>query len=444
MSLSDLFRLSRRDLLYYGVLGALLAATCIWVSFRFLQPIPPRRIVLASGPEFSLYHLQAQRYKEVLAPEGVTVEVRMTAGAGENLRLLLDPKSGVDIAFTQGGLAQFPEADALVMLASIYYEPLWIFVRRGERIDALAALAGKRITLDVPGSGTQALAIQLLAASGVTSANATFLRTSADGAAAALKLRHVDASLMVGGVRTPAILSALTDPALELVSLAQADAYPQRYSFLTRRTLHAGTIAFVPLTPPSDVALISTEAMLAARDGLHPAIVNLLLEHIRDLHDDQGYFEAPGEFPNIEQVDLRVSPDAVRHKRFGPNLLYRYLPFWVATVFERFVIIVVPLLVVMIPLLSFLPQILEWRVRSRIYRWYGELTLLENDVHSRTGGFPIERWLSDLERIQGAAERITTPVSFASEAYTLREHIDLVRRAVLAKAARAEPPHAAS
>ena len=444
MSLSDLFRLSRRDLLYYGVLGALLAATCIWVSFRFLQPIPPRRIVLASGPEFSLYHLQAQRYKEVLAPEGVTVEVRMTAGAGENLRLLLDPKSGVDIAFTQGGLAQFPEADALVMLASIYYEPLWIFVRRGERIDALAALAGKRITLAVPGSGTQALAIQLLAASGVTSANATFLRTSADGAAAALKLRHVDASLMVGGVRTPAILSALTDPALELVSLAQADAYPQRYSFLTRRTLHAGTIAFAPLTPPRDVALISTEAMLAARDGLYPAIVNLLLEHIRDLHDDQGYFEAPGEFPNIEQVDLRVSPDAVRHKRFGPNLLYRYLPFWVATVFERFVIIVVPLLVVMVPLLSFLPQILEWRVRSRIYRWYGELTLLENDVHSRTGGFPIERWLSDLERIQGAAERITTPVSFASEAYTLREHIDLVRRAVLAKAARAEPPHAAS
>ena len=190
---------------------------------------------------------------------------------------------------------------------------------------------------------------------------------------------------MVGGVRTPTIRSALDDPALELVSLAQADAYPQRYSFLTRRTLHAGAIEFAPLTPPRDVALISTEAMLAARDDVHPAIVNLLLEVIRDEHDDQGYFEAPNEFPNVEQVDLRVSPDAVRHRRFGPSLLYRYLPFWVATFVERFIIIVVPLLVVMLPVFRFLPQVMSWRVRSRIYRWYGELTLLERDVRLARG-----------------------------------------------------------
>lgn len=437
MSLSDLLPLSRRDLLRTSVLGALLVAACLWVSFLFLKPIPSRRIVVASGPESSLYHQQAQRYKEVLAREGVTVEERMTEGGGENLRLLLDRKSGVDIAFVGGGVAKFPEADALVMLASLYYEPLWIFVRRGERIDALAALVGKRIAMGMPGSGTDALATPLLAASGVSSANATLLRMPADRAQRALKSGDVDVSLIVGGARAPAILAALTDPTLELVSLAQADAYPRRYPYLTRRTLSAGAIEFVPLTPPRDVALISTEAMLAARDDLHPAIVNLLLELIRNEHDDQGYFEAPSEFPNIEQVDLRVSPDAVRHRRFGPSLLYRYMPFWVATFLERFVIIVVPLLVVMVPVLNFLPQIMRWRVRSRIYRWYGELTLLEREVRSREGDLPIERWLSDLERIERAAERITTPASFASEAYTLREHIDLVRRAVLAKAAAA-------
>jgi len=437
MSLSDLLLLSRRDLLRTSVLGALLVAACLWVSFLFLKPIPSRRIVVASGPESSLYHQQAQRYKEVLAREGVTVEERMTEGGGENLRLLLDRKSGVDIAFVQGGVAKFPEADALVMLASLYYEPLWIFVRRGERIDALAALVGKRIAMGMPGSGSDALATPLLAASGVSSANATLLRMPADRAQRALKSGDVDVSLLVGGARAPAILAALTDPTLELVSLAQADAYPRRYPYLTRRTLPAGAIELVPLTPPRDVALISTEAMLAARDDLHPAIVNLLLELIRNEHDDQGYFEAPSEFPNIEQVDLRVSPDADRHRRFGPSLLYRYMPFWVATFLERFVIIVVPLLVVMVPVLNFLPQIMRWRVRSRIYRWYGELTLLEREVRSREGDLPIERWLSDLERIQRAAERVTTPASFASEAYTLREHIDLVRRTVLAKAAAA-------
>lgn len=338
----------------------------------------------------------------------------------------------------QGGIATSPEANSLVMIASLYYEPLWVFARRGEQIDALAALAGRRISLGMPGSGTNVLATPLLAASGVTSSTARLLHMPTDRAQSALKGNEIDVALMVGGVRTPAIRAALVDPDLELVNLAQADAYPQRYSFLTRRTLHAGAVEFVPLTPPADVALISTEAMLAARDDVHPAIVNLLLELIRDEHDDQGYFEAPNEFPNVEQVDLRVSPDAIRHRRFGPSLLYRYMPFWVATFLERFIIIVVPLLVVMLPLIKFLPQIMRWRVRSRIYRWYGELTLLEHDVRSREGDLPIKRWLSDLERIQPGVERVPTPASFASEAYTLREHIDLVRRAVLAKGAAAQ------
>ena len=183
--------------------------------------------------------------------------------------------------------------------------------------------------------------------------------------------------------------------------------------------------------PPQNVALISTEAMLAARDDLHPAIVTLLLELIRDEHDEQGYFEAPNEFPNVEQVDLRVSQDATRHRRFGPSLLYRYLPFWVAAFLERFIIIVVPLLVVALPIVQFLPEVMAWHVRSRIYRWYGELTLLERDVRSREGNLPIYRCLADLERNQRLPSRPNRPASFASEAYTLREHIDLVRREVV-------------
>jgi hypothetical protein len=245
---------------------------------------------------------------------------------------------------------------------------------------------------------------------------------------------QVDVALLVGGVRTPAVTAALADPALDLVSLANADAYSQRYRFLTRRTLHAGAVSFVPPVPSRDVALLVTEAMIVARTSVHPAIVNLLLETIRDEHDDQGYFESPGEFPNWEQVDIPVSPDAVRHKRFGPSPLYRYLPFWVATFVERFVIIVLPLLVILLPVIQHLPRVLNWRARSSIYRWYGELKLLERDVAMRHGDLPIEKWLADLDRIERAAEQIKTLASFASESYTLREHIRLVRSAVLAKA----------
>lgn len=427
------FLSSRRALIRSGLLIAVLTALFLWVTLRFLDPIPPHRIVVASGPATGLYHHFAERYRRALAAQGVILEERMTDGASENYRLLLDPRSGVDLAFMQGGVATFPEADSLVMIASLYYEPLWIFTRRGEAVDALSSLAGKRVSVGSPGSGTNMLATQLLRLSRVTAENATVLSIPTSRSIAALKAGEIDAAMIVTGPRSTALLAALTDPALELVSLAQADAYPQRLTFITRRTLHAGTVDFVPLTPPRDAALLATKAMLVARDTVHPAIVNLLLEVIRDAHNDRGYFETPNEFPNTDLVDIRVSPDAVRHHRFGPSLLYRYMPFWVATVLERFIIIVVPLFAILLPLFRYLPQVASWRVRRLIYRWYGQLIVLEHDVQAREGALPVTRWLSDLDRIERGVERLTVPASFASEVYTLREHIDLVRRAVLAK-----------
>ena len=413
---------------------AVLAAGCLWLSFQFIEPVPPRQITLASGPATSLYHEHAQRYVELMARHGVTVVEKITEGPGENLALLSDPASGVDVAFVQGGQAATHEAKGVVMLASLYYQPLWIFVRRGDAVDSLAALTGRKVSLGMPGSGTNVLGEPLLAANGVTGDNTTFVHVPTDRTQWMLHNGEVDVALLVGGVRMPAVASALADPALDLVSLANADAYAQRYRYLTRRTLYGGAISFVPPVPSRDVALITTEAMLAARSTVHPAIVNLLLETIRDEHDDQGFFETPGEFPNWDQVDLPVSPDAIRHKRFGPSPLYKYLPFWVATFVERFVIIVLPLLVVVLPVVQQLPKVLNWRARSSIYRWYGELKLLEREVALRRGDPPIEKWLSDLDRIERAAEQIRTPASLASESYTLREHIRLVRSAVLAKA----------
>lgn len=422
-----------------AALIALLTALCLWISFQYLEPLPPRRLTIATGPSYSLFHEHAERYREALEREGVVLVERATEGAGENLRLLADRASGVDIAFVQGGQAQAREAKEIVMLASLHYQLLWIFMRQGEEVDTLAALAGKRISTGMPGSGTHVLAAPLLAASGVTSTNSTLIDLPTDRAQAALDARQIDAAMLVGGIRTPAVAAALSDQSLRLVSLVHADAYAQRYRYLARRTLYAGAVAFVPPTPSRDVALVATEAMLAAREDINPAIVNLLLETMRDVHDDQGFFETPGEFPNTDQVDLPVSPDAVRHRRFGPSVLYRYMPFWVATLVERFIIIVLPLLAILLPTVRLLPHVVAWWVRSKIYRWYGELALLEREVISSADAPPIDRWLADLQRIQRAAERINPPARFASETYTLREHIRLVRDAVLARAVGASP-----
>jgi len=434
MTFANLTDLSRRDLIRTIVLVVVLVLVILWATLQFLQPAPPRRIVLASGGESGLYHHYARRYVEILARDGVIVEERLTQGAGENLALLLDPKSGVDVAFMQGGVATFPAADGLVMLASLYYEPLWVFYGGTQTLTQLNQLAGKRVTIGTPGSGTRAFVEPLLAINGITADQATMLGLAGPEALRALKAGDADVAIMVGGANTPSIVAALRDPTLKVMHFARADAYVRRFPYIARLTLPPGTIDFAHEIPPEELVLIGTKAMLAARDGVHPALVNLLVDAAHEIHAQQGYFEAAGEFPNTAHVDLDVSTDAVRHIRFGPSFLHRYLPFWVATFVERAIILIVPLVVIIVPLLNFLPQFLRWRIRSRIYRWYGELALLERDVASRQGPPPIEQWLQTLDRVERAVEEIHTPPSFASEAYTLREHIALVHRAVLAKA----------
>jgi TRAP-type uncharacterized transport system substrate-binding protein len=399
-----------------------------------LQRTIPRHIVLASGVPEGMYHEFAQRYKAILARDGVTVEERITAGAGDNAALLRDPKSGVDVAFMQGGVVPAGDEGNLVMLAALYYEPLWIFYRASDSLSQLDDLRFKRVAEGAPGSGVLVFMEPLLAANNVTGFNTQLLPLANLDAMRALQAGKVDAAVMVGAVKSPAIWQALHDPALKLMSLGRADAYPRRFSYITKLTLPAGTIDFALHIPDRNVDMIGTKAMLAARADLSPAIVNLLVEAARELHEEQGFFEAGSEFPNATPVDLPVSPDAERHFRFGPSFLQRYLPFFVATYLERLIVLLVPLLVVVVPLSNLLPRLLSWRVRSRVYRWYGELTLLERDVDLRRGKLPIDRWLADLDRIEQGAARIRTPASFASEAYTLREHIALVRRTVMSKA----------
>jgi TRAP transporter TAXI family solute receptor len=429
----DLAFLTRRDKIRVAMLLVVIAVAVLWASVFFLKPAPPRHIVFASGPDFGLYHTYARRYIESLARDGVTVEERATNGAAENLRLLLDPDSGVDVAFMQGGVATFPEADGIVMLASLYYEPLWIFYRDKATLTQISELHGRRIAVGTVGSGTLAIAKRLIEINALTPRDTEIVTIGGTTALDALKAGEVDAALFVGGALTPAILSALLDPDIKLMSLANADAYPRRFPFVTKLTLPAGTVDLGRHIPKLDVAMIGTEAMLAARRDLHPALINLFLDAARELHGRQGYFEAAGEFPNTTHVDLPVSTIADQHTHFGPSFLHRFLPFWLATLVERTIIVVIPLLVIVVPLVRYVPDYLRFRVRSRIYRWYGELALLERDVATRKGTLPVEKWLQDLNRIAMAVEGIKTPASFASEAYTLREHVGLVRSAVLAK-----------
>ena len=300
-------------------------------------------------------------------------------------------------------------------------------------------MQGQRIAIGAEGSGTRAFVEPLLDLNAIRPDNSALLPLGGDEAMRALQAGDVDAVLLVGGAQTPIIAKALRDPAIKLLSFSRADAYTRRFPYISKLILPAGAVDFGLNIPAQDVVLIGTKAMLVARAGLHPALVNLLTDATSEVHSKQGYFEAPGEFPAVSPVDIPVSADAVRHKRFGPSFIHRFLPFWVATFVERFVLLVLPLILVVVPVVNYFPGFLRWRVRSRVYRWYGELALLERDVLSHQAPFPIEQWLQDLDRIEHAVEDIKVPTNLASEAYTLREHVEMVRRTIMAKAGTRAP-----
>ncbi|MCC6869646.1 MAG: C4-dicarboxylate ABC transporter substrate-binding protein [Burkholderiales bacterium] len=410
----------------------LLAAAITW----FLQSAIPRRIVIATGAPEGTYHVLAQKYKAILARDGITLVERPTEGSAENLRLLMDPRSGVDVAFVQGGLGT--GVTGVEMLAALYYEPLWVFTRSGPVPTQLDQLRGKRIAVGPAGSGTRAFAEIVLAANDVTAGNSTLTAQTNVAAIDALRDGALDAVFLVGSAQGQAIGAALRDPALTLMSIGRADAYPRRFHFVSKLVLPAGAIDLAHDIPARDVTLLGTRAMLVARDDLPNPLVDLLLDAARDIHAEAGTFEANSEFPTVDHVDLPVSEAAVRHLKFGPRVLQRYLPFFMATYVERLIIVLLPLLVILVPLANILPHVLRWRSRSRIYRWYGELALLEREVRRHTGDPPLTRWNADLDRIESAVTRVRAPASYAGELYTLREHIEFVRRAVQAKA------HAAS
>ena len=242
MTLESFALLSPRGRLSLAVIIFILLVPTIWAIAYFLKSAPPRHIVLASGLEDGLLHQHAKRYIEILARSGVTVEERITNGPGDNLRLLQDPHSGVDIGFIQGGIAKFPEANNVRMIASLYYVPMWIFYRGTVTLNHVNELRNHRVATGVSGSGARSLGEHVFALNGLTSDNMAMQPLSNDAALLALQSGEVDAAIFVDGAENHAVWTALRDPTLKLLSYSKVDAYHRRLSFVSKLTLPPGVI----------------------------------------------------------------------------------------------------------------------------------------------------------------------------------------------------------
>jgi TRAP-type uncharacterized transport system substrate-binding protein len=391
-----------------------------------IDTLPPRRVVMATGAEGGANHELGIRYREILAKAGVKLELLPTTGGLENLARLRDPRSGVGVGFVQGGTTSKKESPDLESLGTIFYEPLWLFFR-SEIGNGIQALRGRRVSIGPEGSGGRALALDLAKRTKLDSIVGELLDLPPTTAAEKLIAGEIDAAFIVTGWDSPVVQRLINAKGIEIGSYQRADAIVAFYPFLSKLTLPVGVVDMLENRPPSDVVLLAPKASLAVRADLHPAVQHLLLSAAVEIHSQPGIFQRAGQFPAAESIDLPLSDEAQRFYKSGRPFFEKHLPFWIATLVEKVLVVFVPLAVLLYPAFKFLPQAYDWLMRSKILRLYDEMRSIESEIESAGLDRNRDAINAKLDQLHQRANQLRLPTTYASALYTLRSHLNIVR-----------------
>jgi TRAP-type uncharacterized transport system substrate-binding protein len=452
--------LSVRDLVVSGAPFIVLALFLLWAAYVWLKPNPPKKVVLATGPEQGAYAEFGKQYAAELKRYGIEVVLRSTAGANENLRLLKNEKENVDLAFVQGGASEAlravdEESNGIVLesLGGLFYEPLWVFYREDSAqkvlgptpkgkpppppiLADLAQFTSMRINIGIRGSGTGNLVSKLLYANRIDRETLKLTRLEPTPAVIALLAGEIDGLVFVSAPESPLIQMLLMTPGIRLFDFPQNEAYARRFAFLSALTLPRGVVDLANNVPPNDVHLVAATSSMVTRSTTHPAVLQLFVQAAQKIHGGTGWFARAGQFPIGQDGERPLAPEAARFYKNGAPVLQRYLPFWLANLVDRMWVALVSIIAVLIPLSRIVPPLYQFRIRSRVFRWYGQLRRIEDAAAA--GEAPPEELLKELDEIESRVEHVSVPLSVADELYALRGHIDMVRGR-LQLAARAAP-----
>ena len=429
---------SLRDLLVASGPTIILVTAAVIAAYLLVDPAPPRHVRLATGQENSAYEAFGVQYAKALKQDDILVSVQPTLGSRDNLERLRNRTA--DIAFVQSGSTGEEQAGqlGLVSLGSLFTEPVWLFLRDSVKTNSLTGLRGLRINLGPEGTGVPNLFRQVLSVNGVEPNELTIGALANTPATVELLAGRIDGLVFSSAPEAPLIQMLLQTPGIRLFNFHQAEAYTRRLPFLTHVTLPRGIVDLGRDIPSQDYHLIAPTATLVARDDLHPALIDLFVKAAGEIHGGAGWFQQQGQFPSPKFTEIPVADEAAKYYRDGPPLLQRYMRFWVANLFERLWVVVVALAALIIPLSKIVPPLYVWRVRSRVYRWYGELRAVEQaweGVDDAQREIVRADLLRRLDEIEEQVNHISIPLAYAAVLYGLRGHINIVRQRLQATTA---------
>jgi uncharacterized protein len=430
-------RFSVRDLVATAGPTVLVIAALCALAYWLVDPTPPHRVTLSTGQENSAYEEFGKKYAAALAKQKIRVTLAPSLGSQQNLERL--NQGGVDIAFVQSGSTEQADAErnGLVSLGSLFTEPLWLFLRDGKDITRLTQLKGLKINLGPEGTGVPRLFKQVLSVNGVEPADLAVGALENTPATMELLEGRIDGLVFSSAPEAPLIQMLLQTPGIRLFNFAQAEAYTRRLPFLSHVVLPRGIVDLGRDLPAQDYQLIAPTATLVARADLHPALIDLFVQAAADIHGGTGWFQQQGQFPSARYTEIPVAPEAAKFYKNGSPLLQRYMSFWLANFFDRMWVLVVALGALILPLSRVVPPLYVWRIRSRVYKWYGQLRSVEQaledaqSLEAPSRGAIYAAQLTRLNEIEELVNQISIPLSFADGLYGLRSHINFVRQRVL-------------
>jgi TRAP-type uncharacterized transport system substrate-binding protein len=410
------------------LLRALVAIIClagaVWLVVEYFNPAPPSTVTIATGPKGGTYEFFAQQYREKLAQSRVKLNIRITDGTSENIRLLEDPTSGVQIAFVVGGVSNNLKAPGLLSLGRVDYQVFWLFYRGTETLGHLTQLKGKRIGVGPEGVVTT----RVLEAAGVNSRSATLLPFTGSAAVEALLDGRLDAIFVALAPESSIIQPLLRDPNVQLMSVSQTDALTRIFPDLIRLVLPQGVIDLEHNIPPNDVNLIGTTNAVVVREDLHPEIIDLLAKTLVEVHGGAGIFQRAGEFPTQTDPEFAVADGAREFYKNGPSYLNKYLSYWTVSLIKKIIAVVLSCAVVLVPFSRIVPNLSTWVVRDRMRDLYRQLRFVEAEMQTDLTASQLDTLQSDLEIIEQSANQLGVPVRHSDLFFELKTHIDLVRQ----------------
>ena len=398
-----------------------------YIAYQFVPPSASKELRIATGSKKGAYYQYALQYQDRLKQEGLDLEILNTAGSVEALQLLVDGE--VDLAFVQGGVTENQNNKAeLSSIASLFYEPLWVFHRKElNTLKYLHELRGKRLSIGKKGSGTRALVIQLLRDNGIDSVNTQLLGLSHAETEIKLQSGEIDAAFFVMSPKSKTIPSLASHPDISIMDFSKrARAYTSHYPFLTSLVIGEGMINLKDNIPNKDTVLLSATASLLTNKNIHPDHVRLLSREAVNIHSKPGLLEKSQQFPSVDYLEVPIHADAERYLKSGPSFLEKFFPYSLATTLDRLKILLIPLLTLLFPLIKGVFPLYRWRIRKRNYLWYKEIYQADLQVYSNDLAV-LDTEIEKMTKLHGELLReVSVPLAYMSEFYQLRTHTNLV------------------